>query len=365
MDKLLEAEARHFDVKDIERHREITWSRLAAPFVSKTIYPAGNRNQLLAEIIERNTPGLALACGDMQQEAPLFKLARSSSVDAIDISKESLKKAKAYCKALGLNVKFSVSDVNKIKLPRKHYGLVVIAHSFHHFEEVDRIAEQIADSMLPNGVFILVDYIGPRYLQYTNRQLKYANEFFKELPPSLRIDHSGKVTDEVQPPLRWGLSVNEAIQSPKILPALQSNFCCIKGLLYGGLMYPVLGRIAVSFNPKNKKHAILLGKLWKLERRLINNLEIEPNFCELILVRKNSKLCRKYSGGWFKYRAPELDNRYDWLVNTSSKEIWRLIEKISEYKAAVKKRDDIIVQYAHRKSFVTRAANRLGAVLKK
>lgn len=358
MDERLASEAKHFDEKNIEKHREISWSRLATPYVKKAVYPNGDQEAFLKEIVVVDKPGLALACGDMQQEAHYFKLLKSSTVDAIDISEESLHKAKDHCKQLGLNVNFSVADVNKIKLPKKHYGLIVIAHSFHHFDEVERIAKQIADSMLPDGVFILIDYIGSRYLQYSTRQLRYANEFLKQLPASLRVDLAGGVRNEIQPPLRWGLSVHEAIQSPNIMPAIESNFSCIKGSLYGGLMHPLLDRIAGSFSQNNPKHVKILDELWQKDKELIDQKKLEPNFCELVLVRKNSQLSRKYKPKRFKYLAAEVDDRYEWLAQTASQEIWRLREKIAAYQATVKKRDALIDQMSHR-SFKKRVIRKI------
>lgn len=342
MSKQILAEARHFDSRDMADRRKVSWSRLAAPYVKRAIYGDRSRNDFLSEIGLPNTPGLTLACGDMKAEAPYFKLLDSSTIDAFDVSKESLNRAKAHCKSLGLNVNISVADVNNLNLPKNHYGLVVIVHSFHHFDKIEQIAEQIAESMLPNGIFLLLDYVGPRYLQFTPQQLKYANKYFKDLPVALRVERSGEVQNEIHPPLRWGLSINEAIQSPKILPAIESNFSCLNGLLFGGLMHPTLERVSGAFNPENPKHTVILDKLWAADRQLIDDCEIEPNFCELVLVRKDSQLLKKYPAKWFKYRPLEIDGRYEWLTETCSKEIWRLKEKIEELRATIKKRDQAI-----------------------
>ena len=323
-------EANHFDSRDMADRRKVSWSRLQGSYKEKTLYPDTNREEFISSIGQRNRPGLALACGDMKGEAKYFKLLKSSSVDAFDISEVTLDRAKLHCASLGLNVNLQVGDINTIELPKQHYGLVVVAHSFHHFEKIDRIAKQIAESMLPDAIFILFDYVGPRCLQFSPQQLEHANKFFKRLPPSLRTDRKGEILSQVHPPLRWGLSENEAIESPKILPAIENNFSCIKGLLYGGLMHPVLERVSASFDTENPKHVTILDRLWALDRKLIDNREIEPNFCELILVRKDNQLTEKYPAQSFNYRPIEIDERYEWLVQTSSREIWRLKEIIGK-----------------------------------
>ena len=329
--KDIKAEARHFNQRDMKKRRKVSWSRLASPYAQRTLYPGSTRNNFLTEIGTPKLPGLTFACGDMVAEAKYFKLLKSSRVDAFDISDKAVYRAKEHCKKLGLNMHFALRDVNTIKLQENHYGLVVLNHSYHHLSEIEYLAEQVAKSLLPEGIFLLLDYIGPRCIQFTPQQLKYANEALQMIPPSLRKERLGKVMEMVNPPLRWGLSAHEAIQSHKILPAIESNFKCIKGLLFGGLMHPVLERIAASFDPNNIDHAAILDKLWCMEKELMENCKIEPNFCELILVRKDSPVFDKYPEIKFEYRHLEIDKRYEWLIDTSSKEIWRLKKIIQQY----------------------------------
>ena len=333
--KKIQEEASHYDNKNMDDHRKSSWSRLASSYVRKSLYPNSDRELFISKIGPQNTPGLTLACGDMKAEAKYFKLLKCSKVDAFDVSRESLSRAEKRCKELGLNIKYSTTDVNNVSLPKKYYGLVIMSHAFHHLEKIEYIAKQIAESMLPNGIFILHDYVGPRCIQFSPQQLNYANKFFKGLPAALRTEPSGKILNEVHPPLRWGLSINEAIQSPKILASVQSNFSCIKGLLYGGLMHPVLERVSGSFDLADLNHNEILDKLWALDRKLIDDCEIEPNFCEFILVRKDSDLCKIHPVKHFKYRPIYADDRYDWLMESCSKEIWRLRKIIEKQQALI------------------------------
>lgn len=353
----IQAEASHYDNKDMADRRKSSWSRLASPYVRKALYSDSDRELFLSKIGPYNTPGLTLACGDMQAEAKYFKLLKCSEIDAFDVSRESLNRAEKRCKDLGLNVKCSATDVNNIVLPKKYYGLVVLSHAFHHLEKIEYIAKQIAESMLPDGIFILQDYVGPRCIQFSPQQLSCANKFFKELPAALRTEHSGKVLNEVHPPLRWGLSMNEAIQSPKILASVLSNFSCIKGLLYGGLMHPVLERVSGSFDSSNSNHNVILDKLWALDRKLIDDCEIEPNFCELILVRKDSELCKIHPVEHFKYRPIYTDDRYDWLMESCSKEIWRLRKIVEKQQVLIDRQSKSFLNLTSFKNFIKRISS--------
>ena len=340
----IEQEAEHYNNNDMEIRRAVSWSRLAAPHIRRFLYKDSNRDEYLSLIMKNriNGKGLTLACGDMKAEARYFKRLNIYDVDAYDVSEKSLKRAGEYCDKLGLNVNIQVADVNDIKLEKNKYDLVVLCHAYHHLDNIGYIGEQIANSLKDNGVFLLLDYIGPRYIQFTNQQILYGNEVLKKIPKKLRYDRKGDLITTIRPPLRWGLSVHEAIQSPRIMPTIENYFKCIKGMLYGGIMHPVFERIASNFNLDNEEHERLIKEIWQIEFELIQGCEVEPNFCELILVKKDSEYFKDYPNKRFKYKKLEDDARYENMIQVASNEIWRLRKIIKGLREAIEKRESRI-----------------------
>lgn len=340
----IEQEAAHYNKHDMKDRRAVSWSRFAAPYLRKALYGASDRDKFLLNLTMKGKKkkGLTLACGDMRAEAKYFKLLNVRDIDAYDVSEATLLRAKEHCSKLDLDVNLCLEDVNSIKLPKKRYDLIVLCHAYHHLENIEYIGSQLAASLKDDGVFLLLDYIGPRYIQFTDQQLHHANIILKSIPKKLRYDRKGDLIDKIYPPLRWGLSAHEAIESPKILPTVESNFVCIKGMLYGGLMHPVLERIAGNFNIEDSEHEKILHNMWCTEVSLISECSIEPNFCELILVKKDSSLLDFHAGINLVYKKLSSDERYEHMVQTASQEIWRLKNLVDGLRNAVSKREDRI-----------------------
>ena len=169
--------------------------------------------------------GLVLGCGDMTGEHAMFMdpALPFSEIDAYDISPKSIERARKLTESNGLPVNYYVADLNQIELPANKYALVIVFQSYHHFEQVDYIAQQINRALLPGGVFYANDYIGPCKLQWSDDQLHYARQLLKLLPTHYRRGLNSEVRNHIDRVPPENFSPDEAICSDQILPAIDSH----------------------------------------------------------------------------------------------------------------------------------------------
>ena len=231
--------------------------------------------------------GLVLGCGDMTGEHTVFTNPKLpfAEIDAYDASSESIERARQLTDEKGLKVNYHVADVNHVELPRSRYALVVVHHAFHHFERIDHVAQQINRALLTGGIFHTCDYVGPCKLQFTERQLFYAQMMLQLLPAKYRRELDGKIRQHVQSVPPDTLSPDEAICSDQILPAVARHLHVIWQCNWAGLLYPLLEGIAFNFTTCDEDRS-LLRFLFTLDCALCQTGEIEPNFTITLATKR-------------------------------------------------------------------------------
>jgi ubiquinone/menaquinone biosynthesis C-methylase UbiE len=231
--------------------------------------------------------GLVLGCGDMSAEHHMFVNPKLpfAEVDAYDVSPKSIEKARQLTDEKELKVNYGVADVNTIELPADRYALIVVFHSFHHFEQVQHVAQQINRALLPGGVFYTFDYVGPQKLQFTERQRLYAQSILQLLPRAYRREMDRTVRERVLHVPPDMLSPDEAICSDQILPAMAKSLNIVWQYNWGGLLYPLLEGIAFNFTDSSEDLS-LLRFLFGLDYALCHSGEIEPNFTITLATKR-------------------------------------------------------------------------------
>jgi SAM-dependent methyltransferase len=240
--------------------------------------------------VPRDQPrrGLVLGCGDMVGEHTAFTHPKLpfAEVDAYDVSPKSIARARRLTDEKELKINYHLADINHVELPPDRYALIIISHAFHHFERIDHVAQQIDRALLPGGIFYTSDYIGPRRLQFTARQLFYAQTMLQLLPAPYRRGPDGKTRQRVQSAPPESLSPDEAICSDRILPALAQHLDVVWQCNYAGLLYPLLEGIA--FNLDGERDHDLLELLFNVDYALCQTGEIEPNFTLTLATKRQA-----------------------------------------------------------------------------
>lgn len=279
---LLDKEAQHFSNKNKLKHKKSSFSRIR--YFQQQIKASLDLEKEVLKLVSR-PKCLALGCGDMKGEYRFFQSMKASEIDAFDISDGQ--KNNFYDKVYDskIPVDYKLSDVNKIELKPEYYDLVYIQHAYHHFTNLEHITSQIYQSLKPNGIFALNDYVGPKYLQRSKSQLEVCEQIWNIMSNKYKRKANGQLCNKVHVPDKEKLSPFEAIRSDEIIPTLEKHFQFKEKFVYGGVVFPLVNGFSHNYNQKDVNDMLVLKMLWTMDRILIDNKIIQPNFC-LALMSK-------------------------------------------------------------------------------
>ncbi|MGH6857120.1 MAG: methyltransferase domain-containing protein, partial [Methylocella sp.] len=183
-----------------------------------------------------------LGCGDGILVHVLLDGDPGLTVDAYDISTASLARAaeriKTHCGTIE-RCRFLPIDLNKDVLPAAAYEAVLTTGAMHHVENLDFCFGNIARSLRPGGYLWLNDYVGPNRFQWSNTQMRLADELLGLVPKAWR--RRDKVTRCDARALR-AMDPSEAVASQHIEAALTAHFEIVQKWPRGGtLLAPIFG----------------------------------------------------------------------------------------------------------------------------
>lgn len=283
MDNKIKQEGEFFSDHDSVLTRSIAWS--AIPQVQRAMRTELDFAVETKKLLQGRSgiKALTLACGDMTGEYALFQKLGVSEIDAYDVAKGKRKEFFDKVYDGGIKVDYKIADVNKVDLPVGRYDLVYLQHSYHHIEQVDRLAGQVRQALAPNGLFLLNDYIGPNFLQRSSAQRAITRRIWRILPERLRVNPQGKVLKDIHIPPKTSLSPCEAINAEKILPALYRNFNFEHMSVFGGLLFPLFNGFAKNYQ---KEDDLFIRSMWEMDKILTEYGAVEPNFIRAIMRPK-------------------------------------------------------------------------------
>jgi len=293
------AESGHWETVNLNSARQVSWDSIECLGRMAVREMTGGRwEQLMDVIINTIAPpnpnhlrGLTLGCGDMTSEHWFFvhPALPFELIDAYDISTKLVERARQLTSSLGLNVHYHIEDVNIIELPPETYDLVVVTHSLHHFKRIEHIVDQINRALKPGGLFVVWEYVGPRYQRFSRRQRAYANMILQALPTKYRHELDGSIRKRARPQSLLLISPDEAIHSDRILPALQ-RMDILYQYNWAGLLFPLLrGGIAVNFDQSDPEDRKVIDCLFQLDRLLCQSGRVEPNFTVTVAAKETSR----------------------------------------------------------------------------
>lgn len=179
---------------------------------------------------------LILNCGNGWVERDMFDRGMFHEAVAFDASTNLL--AEAQDNRGGRPIRYLRIDANEISLEAigQGYDLVVNYAACHHVGRLFKFMKVIAQSLVPTGIMVNWDYVGPDRNQYPYEmweQVSYCND---HLPPAARATL-------VYPHLPTMLATDpsEAIRSSYILPAFRQYFnISYRAMLGGAIAYPLI-----------------------------------------------------------------------------------------------------------------------------
>ncbi len=244
---------------------------------------------------------LSISSGDGCLERHALHLNVARIFDAIDISPQVVELAKTKARELGYaeRVHYVVADLNPCRLKPRGYDTVFASMSLHHVRELEHILTEIRNSSKPGGLFVIHEYVGPNQFQWTDVQLKYANELLAKIPERFRRSpYTGRLKTQVTRQTREQMTagdITESIRSSDILPLVERMFEIVERKDFGGtLLHPVLEEIAGNFRFESDDMAVM-RTLIESERQLLRDGRLTSDFT-LIVARSRARNGRELSG---------------------------------------------------------------------
>ncbi len=183
-------------------------------------------------------------------------------------------------------IRFVAEDLNTAKLEPDRFDLVYALQSFHHFEALDHIMEQVHCALTPRGYFVLDEFVGPARFQWTDLQLSLIDQILGIMPKHLRMELDNKLK------VREGRSTpehiisacpSEAVRSDEIVEAFYRHFEVVHHKNLGGtLQHLVYARIVQNFPDNDPEIDHLIDCVQGIEATLIEKKVLESDFVLLV-----------------------------------------------------------------------------------
>jgi len=301
---------------------------LVRHYINESI--SGSRDDWPLDWFQRAYPrtferALSIGCGTGALERDLLRRNVTHTIDAFDLSNESLMIARTAAAAEGLQdrVTYFRGDFNAMTLQRDHYDLVCFHQSLHHVKNIEPLLREVLCAIKADGVLYLDEFIGPSRTDWNAFTVRWYRALYQSFPRNVRyFDDFAMPIQEEDP--------SEAIRSADIFSRLVIGFDVEQFRGYGGnilaMMFPdlvvpnlsdeqvdMLIRIEKSllYGGDTHFHAVITARPKRdALRRLIAHLRylIEPvfprlfrelrflkHYCESLLPARGEKVPR--SGG--------------------------------------------------------------------
>jgi SAM-dependent methyltransferase len=207
-------------------------------------------------------------------------------VEGMDASPERVAEAEKRRREGGAAGRFLVADVNRIELEPERYDLIVSAHSFHHFLELEHVMEQVARALTPRGVFVLEEFVGPTQFQWTDAQIDITRTLTALLADRYRTFRWGAVKPyEGRPAVADVVAASpfESIRSAEIGPLFESRFRLLHRLDLGGTIQHLLYNGIIHNFPAGEPEAeAIIRGIFETEDALVDSGLLPSDFQLLI-----------------------------------------------------------------------------------
>ena len=271
---------------------KVYWETLDAVGSYQTACITGVENKdILGFIIDyvkknigiKNLDGLSIGCGEAAKpEMVFYKTGCFKTFEVMDIASGLLQRQEKIARAEGLSaIKYTQQDLNNVVLEKNAYDLIWALGTVHHIERLENFFEQIRGALRENGIFVMREYVGPNYIQYTDDQLTRVNGLLRKLPAKYKRKwHGIPKKEERRIDMRLILKgdPSEAVRSSDIIPILQKELKIVYFTKTGGtILHPLLNGIAGNFEIVPGGETVL-KELIALEKKLVAEGTISSDY---------------------------------------------------------------------------------------
>ncbi len=278
----------HWDSVDIDQVRDVSWlsvGNISERYMSK-FHPSVDPRQAIDELLApavaarpEGLRGLAMVCGDMVAERTYFESrgdVRFTSIEGIDVSSESLKRAHQHM--AGLPFVSRCEDANNATLEPSSIDLAVGLHGIHHIRELGSAFEQLRRALQPHGLLFMYEWIGPEFLQIPFRNAMVTRWLLRQFDDRQRTNHLGQRKGRFLQYRRHTFDPSEACASTQLVPEYLRHFESVKTVKFGGLLYPLLEGNAPNIDMADACVSAKVARAFDLEARLTESGVVKPLF---------------------------------------------------------------------------------------
>lgn len=246
---------------------------------------ASTGNDVTGHVLERlnrraGVRMLSLGSGPGGVEIGLAQRAPQAQILCTDFNPQLLEMGRQRAEELGLNVKFTETDINTIELPHHEFDVVFCHAALHHVIELERLVQQIARTLRPNGVLITVDVITQNgYLMWPETRT-VVEAIWKTLPERFQLNHTAYSEPRVDREI-WeadtSVSGMECARSEEILPALQREFVAEHYVPYFSISRRFFDTMyGPNFNLAEPLDKAILDWIWELDLYYLMTRRLRP-----------------------------------------------------------------------------------------
>ncbi len=239
-----------------------------------------------------NLHGLSVGCGTGARELDWARLGVFGRLDAIDLSEPRIDAARVAAREARLDgvVRFQVGDVLSFARPGS-YDVIVAEQSLHHCAPMAKVMRRLARLLVPGGLLLLDEYVGPSRFQWTDAQLAAADELLQSLPDRYRVSaHGGHLREHVVRPSLLSMKLrdpSEAVESADVLPQLERHFEVLVERGYGGnVLHLLFDGIAQNFREPDEQTRALLDGCFSFEDEFLQTNDLPHDFVVLAAKKR-------------------------------------------------------------------------------
>ncbi len=264
------------------RHTEsvpIHWQDIPAVRERRNFFISEKKNIEFPEYVYRrylkgkkNLKALSPGCGTGSIEIQLAQYPCFSSMEAFDLSRPRIGNAiQTAEKEKVKNLNFYIQDIYQFDFGVAKYDLILFNGFLHHIRDIEKILIRVRESLRPDGMLVIHEYVGPNRFKWPCGQIETVQELLDRIPPDYRkLWQSNRIKRKQYRPglIRMILSdPSEAVESENILPVLNRYFKPIEIKKLGGnLLHPLFKDIAHHFiDPDNDESKRILEMIFEKE----------------------------------------------------------------------------------------------------
>ena len=133
--------------------------------------------------------GISVGSGTGENERNLITAGLVEKFDLFEVSTDRIDQSKNLAEKAGISDRFThnLADAFTFDFINK-YDIVYWEHALHHMFDVDKALEWSVRALKVGGILVVNDYIGPKRLQWRNREVDIVRKFIFQNKDVIDVD---------------------------------------------------------------------------------------------------------------------------------------------------------------------------------